>query len=361
MQSATQAFGSKRKLGTIRLRRASIAYGPNKYLEKGSYLLSLDLALLSDKPARQTNEPCLSIQVTAGNEPIAVRLLRLWQLKEGAYRFTFQVSRNIADGVEDIETRISALGHIEIAIRALTVEPVSASAEVEQSAVALSTVPLKPLDLHKPQDLFPFLLVGKVGRRVDGEIRNSGREIGRLAYCQIGALEPGNYRLNFQIAIQTDDKNPCVHVIVARGPLIPAIRVMAANPREDGELAFEVPPDLEPNAVFDFTFEVVSAADVTLRSLTLEPVSAATGLPVPLVCQLENWIPFLKMGQNAIADHSDILITNGRPGYAFFGPYWTIPPGRYELVASIVPPELRIQRQARTSRSMSRQHTASAN
>ncbi len=32
----------------------SIAHGPNKYLEKGSYLLSLDLALLSDDPARQT-------------------------------------------------------------------------------------------------------------------------------------------------------------------------------------------------------------------------------------------------------------------------------------------------------------------
>ncbi len=45
------------------------------------------------------------------------------------------------------------------------------------------------------------------------------------------------------------------------------------------------------------------------------------------------------MGQNAVADRGDILITNGLPGYAFFGPYWTIPPGRYELVASIVPPD----------------------
>ncbi len=317
-----------------------IAHGPHKYLEEGSYLLSLNLALLTDDPARPRDEPCISIQVTAGNEPVAVRLLRLWQLKEGVYKFAFQISRDIADGVENIETRIWALRHVEIAIRALTVEPVSALTEVEQSAVAPSTVPLKPLDLHRRQDLFPFLLVGEAGRRVSGEIRNSSREIGRFAYCQIAALEPGTYRLNFQIAIQTDDKNPCVHVMVKHGPLISAIRVIAAgaNQSEDG-VVFAVPPDPEANAVFDFTFEVVSAASVTLRSLTLEPEAAAAGPPVPPVCQLENWIPFLRMGQNAIADHDGILVTKGLPGYAFFGPYWTLPAGRYELIASIIPPD----------------------
>ena len=92
------------------------------------------------------------------------------------------------------------------------------------------------------------------------------------------------------------------------------------------------------NAAFDFSFEVVGAADVALRSLMLEPFGDASGPPVPLVCQLENWVPFLRMGQNALTDHDDVLVIKGPPGYALFGPYWTIPPGCYELIAAIFPP-----------------------
>ena len=119
----------------------------------------------------------------------------------------FGSRRNIADGVEDIETRL-ALRHVEIAIRALTVEPLYTLVEVEQSAAPLPRFRSNLWTCTSSQDVFPFLLVGKFGRRVGGEIRNSGREIRPFCLLPAAHSSLARYRLNFQIAIQTDDKNP---------------------------------------------------------------------------------------------------------------------------------------------------------
>ena len=59
---------------------------------------------------------------------------------------------------------------------------------------------------------------------------------------------------------------------------------------------------------------------------------------VPAICTLENWIPFLKTNSYSQADPDGIMVSRGRAEYSVFGPYWTLPAGRYEVIASIVQP-----------------------
>jgi hypothetical protein len=442
-----------------------IAYGPNKFLEEGSYLLSVSCALLGDAIEGQSDEPYLSIEITAGNEPLTVRLLTPWQLREGSYAFTFQISRRVSDGIEGIEARISIIRPSEVAIRALTVEPASPlteadkktgaaaakfdlartsemlpsvgadadggapqivifgshatvvpgsyemtaqieangaptlarspagrlfSADViagntrlvavmfrlaalnydEKAAVRLLQLPfelqrkttepqqirmriwgsgeepvrirslsVRPLERHERQDLFPFLLVGEQGRRINGEIRGSDRNLGRLAYSPALAIGPGIYRLKFLMAIQSADNNPCVNVAVMHGTEIRAISAIecGSNYSEDRELVFAVGPD-PTDAGVEFSFEIVGAANVALRSLTLEHAGIGARLQGPTACELDSWLPFLRIGTNAKWDGADVVVNAAREDWAVFGPYWTLPPGNYEMVAWIIPP-----------------------
>ena len=111
-----------------------------------------------------------------------------------------------------------------------------------------------------------------------------------------------------------------------------------AEPNENYELTFEIPSDPAAAAGFEFLLQLVAPAKITLHTLTLERANLTFRETDPAICTLENWLPFLKTTPSAKADADGVVVAEGRADYAVYGPYWTLPAGRYELVATIVPP-----------------------
>lgn len=79
---------------------------------------------------------------------------------------------------------------------------------------------------------------------------------------------------------------------------------------------------LEGRSLFEAAYRIDSAANL---QTSFEPLS------------LNDWLPFLRTGASAHADEDGILVSEGAEGFAVYGPYWTLPPGRYEMCASIIP------------------------
>ena len=88
---------------------------------------------------------------------------------------------------------------------------------------------------------------------------------------------------------------------------------------------------------------VTNPSRVTLRALTIEAASVSisdkedvpTGITVFDMLQLDDWLPFLRVGPLGRADQSAVNAGNGPGGFVVFGPYWSLPPGTYEMAAYI--------------------------
>ena len=446
---------------------------------------------MADELDRPGDEPCLFVEVVAGPELLGIYSLKRSGLKTSDHKFTFDVSKKIAEGIGAIETRIGVLSPIGIAIQALTVEPAAApivaddkvaaaltiadllridnwlpflrlgplgrvdelGAQAETGAAAfvaygldwslpagmyemivrvepsgeaatpehlikadvvqgdrplvavtfspvalanddelapmlvrlpfeldgqapeqrqiqpriwssgedrfcirsLSVKPLErqpqpPRDLspehQQREDLLPLLGIGEVGRRVAEGIGNLDKRIGFVAYSQTIAVEPGAYRLALQVTVEPDGNTPlpngrtCMMALVKRhyDILAAATITSGADQNENDELTFEIPSDPAGIPGFEFLLQLVAPAKITLRTLTLERANLAIRETDPAICTLENWLPFLKTTPSAKADAEGVVVAEGRADYAVYGPYWTLPAGRYELVAAIVPP-----------------------
>ena len=110
----------------------------------------------------------------------------------------------------------------------------------------------------------------------------------------------------------------------------------AADQETEYQLVFEVPSDPE-SAVIEFLFQVVAAENFSLDRLILERTLTAIRGSAAEICQLENWVPFLQMSPRAHADPDGIVVSKGPDDFSVYGPFWTLPPGRYNMIASIVP------------------------
>jgi hypothetical protein len=467
------------QIRNYRTKTGWMAHGPGRHLEEGLYLVAMKVELLGADDGIRPNEPAMLIEIVAGSELVGIHLLTRHHLNNADHKFTFTVPPDVADEIPGIETRIRVLSPVEVALRALTVEPTSASvssgdeveaaltisdllrtadwlpflgigplgrrdgskvnaecgaaefvitgpyralprgryemiahieanhgattpehvikADVtvgpdqlvagsfhlgampdgEKGAVYLLRLPfelhaqaselrqietriwssgeqqfrihslgVKPLRRRPQEGLFPFALVGEVARSLGGEVRNFGNRIGFAAHSQTIALIPGVYRLTLQLTIEADGHTPlqkqrtCMLVLVKRGNDILAAAAIASGSdrNDDHELIFEVDSDLGAISNVEFHLQVVAAANITLRTLSLEPADARIRHVGPVACELENWLPFLKMNASAQPDSDGVHVREGRAEYAIYGPYWVLPPGRYEMIASIVPP-----------------------
>src|SRR2546429_244706 len=70
------------------------------------------------------------------------------------HRFTFDVSQNVAEGTAALEIRIRVPRPIDVALRALTIEPPPETGEKIEAALSIS-------DLLQLSDWLPFLKLGR--------------------------------------------------------------------------------------------------------------------------------------------------------------------------------------------------------
>jgi len=455
------------EIRNVPTKRGWIAYGPYKYLDEGTYDVSLKIELLdADSQNLPKSEPCLFVEVRSGSNLLALHLFCYEQLLVADQTFEFSVAREIADGIDGVETRIAVMAPVAVVIRKLTVQWMSASigpdhkvpaalrlkdwlpffrlgerGKATEGGVVAQTGPgdfviygpywtlpngryeltvqieserARPITRHvvisevladerqlvaatfdlmalhcvdehavgalrlpfelseassdkrqvefriwssgeerftirsvvvraaehvQQTNLMPFLLIGRAGQHASGEIRSEGERIGLIAYSPILWLEPRVYRLNLSVVVcasHDTGEHPGALLIVKCGSnILEVLTIKAAGSiAEESELTFEVPS----HSGFQVLLQALAAADIRLRALTIEPALAGAVRPAEAaILRIETWLPFLQTAPFAHAEQDGIVVDGGEPGYAIFGPFLTLPPGDYELVASVVP------------------------
>ena len=212
------------------------------------------------------------------------------------------------------------------------------------SCFRIQSLSVKPLEPRQQDILFPSLLIGDTGNRSHSEICNFDQPISFVGHEQTIPLLPGSYRLTLQITTQMSGQGlqyekSCLILIVKQAHDILATLAISSetNKSRNHALLFDVAGDADEVASVELHMRVVTGANVTLHNLTVEPTKPEfrqTGLAV---CGLENWLPFLE--RRGREDHDGLVVGEGHTEWVIFGPYWTLPAGHYEMIASVVPPE----------------------
>lgn len=446
-------------IGNMPGKRGWIACGPYKYLDGGTYTVSLKVEILDrDNDVRLKNEPSLIVEVRAGAALLGLHLLRYGDLTSANNAFAFAVTPEIADGDESIETRIAVMAPVTVAVHKLMVKRTSALVEADLTGFAVlrlkdwlpflrikpiarpeedgilvaqgesgcaiygpywtlppgdyelsaSAIPLtasadgsplitvdvtteagqrriaehrwhighfqfsesdKPVELRLPftlaadlpsalrmietrvftsgegsfriqslriqpitpnkkWDWFSYLAVGERGIHNGHEIMSISGKRGYIASSPIMPVEPGRYELSTDVVAMADQAQ--VGVEIWSGTELIAFGASKA----DQPVQFDVIEDFALRGI-ELRFRPPAAAVVSISGLAVERVSrsAIPGL-VPPILQLDDWLPFLRTNPIAYAEGDGIVVGEGEAGYAIFGPYWTLPPGDYELTAS---------------------------
>ena len=138
-----------------------IAHGPFKYLEEGRYLVSMEIEILADHPNRPQNEPCVVVEVVAGLRTPGCLFVQALAIRNHGPQVHFcGIAVMLPTDIAGIETRIDVLGQIGIVVRALMVEPASASISTDGKVAAALTIS----DLLRIDNWLPFLRLGPLGR-----------------------------------------------------------------------------------------------------------------------------------------------------------------------------------------------------
>jgi hypothetical protein len=302
-----------------------VVFGPYWPLPAGQYEMTAKIEATSDS-FNNGNLITADVTTTSGDCLVSAELSldmlgRDYNNGQCLLRLPFDVpSRNFDKQV--IETRIWSSGNAQFKFRSLSVAPTGE---------------------RNQKHLYPFLSIAEGSSWVADDFRDFDKQVGFVNYRIAKELEPGCYRLAFQVAIQPSDKvalgKEQPHIIALakhRFEVLTFTAITSENQDVDHQLLFEVPCDSELG-VIEFLFQTVAVGSLSLRRLALERTATAIRSSGAEVCRLENWLPFLRLRPRAHADPDGIVVSKGPDDFAVYGPFWTLPPGRYNMIASIVP------------------------
>ena len=300
-----------------------VVFGPYWSLPAGCYEM---IVQIERKSIAAATEHLVRADVAVADRQIVAGSFRLAGLPYDAeqaaslLRLPFELDGATPDR-RLIETRIWSSGEESFTLRSLSVRSVT---QQEQT------------------NLLPTLSIGEAGWRDDSDIYNVVQQVGFVAYNRAITLRPAAYRLSIQIIAQAANhvnEQPCAIVLIMHRAEILAIEPIKSVKSESRHyvVTFEVPSSSDAFFSIEFLLQVITAADVRLQALAIEPAATPARSELPAACRLGNWLPFLQRNPIAHADPGGILVTDGEAGYAVYGPYWTLPGGDYELIATVVP------------------------
>ena len=303
-----------------------VVFGPYWPLPAGQYEMTAKIEATSDS-FNNGNLITADVTTTSGDCLVSAKLSlgmlgRDYNERQCLLRLPFDVpSRNFDNQV--IETRIWSSGNAQFKFRSLSVTPTGE---------------------RNQKHLYPFLSIDEASSWVAGDFRDFDKHAGFVSYSIAKELEPGCYRLAFQVAIGPSDKvtlrkeQPRIIALAKHRFEVLTFTAMTCETDQEAEhqLLFEV-PSVSESGVIEFLFQAVAVGSLSLRRLALERTATAIRSSGAAVCRLENWLPFLRLRPRAHTDPDGIVVSKGPDDFAVYGPFWTLPPGRYNMIASIVP------------------------
>lgn len=202
------------------------------------------------------------------------------------------------------------------------------------------------------RDWLPLLTIGEAGIRTGREIRTDPQRTGVVAYGAYQNLDEGTYRLAMEFkplahGFDGSRDTPCVIVEVLWGAELLGVCCFRQGDLQiaDHRFLFDVPPEIvdRPDGV-EMRVRSVWPAEIVIRTLTVEPAAESTDhgdqsctAAVHSPLQVTNWLPFLYLGPLGRIDDLGAYARIGPPEFVVFGPYWSLPAGKYEMVAEIEP------------------------
>jgi hypothetical protein len=297
-----------------------VVFGPYWPLPAGYYQAVIDIERKSE--LRSSKHLIRADIVMADRQLVGANFHLDAQCAKTTIRLPFEVGGNSLNW-RQIQTRIWSSGDERFRIRALSV---------------------KPLEQSGRRDLLPFLLLSEIGRRVRSGIRNGEGLSGIVAYCPNIGASPGSYRMTLAAQVTPIDQadgrgQECAVALVKYGTEILAVGEIKSTSSHVNEqqFLFEVPSDQDRVSGVELFFQVPHAVTIDLRTLTIEHVETKPQLRCHAVLGIPDWLPFLRNGKSARAREGGILVTEGVEELAVYGPCWTLPAGRYEMRALVVP------------------------
>ena len=314
-----------------------IAYGPFKYLEQGRYLISLEIERFADDRDRPGNRPSALVEVVAGPELLGVYPLEHLASPATHHRFTFDVSQNVADGIAALETRIGVPHPIEIALKALTIEPAPASINTgcNRSEIVRAAATFAQLD-----DWLPFLQSSRNARQNHDSIVVSEGRAEYAIYGPYWTLPAGHYDLLVSIvppAPNLDGKPVVILDVATDGGERQVVRheyrlgqfaCSDAHAAMELRLPFTLAADL-PAALRTIETRIYTPGDGSFRVRSLA-VKVRSNEPT------RNWFPYLTVGECGIHAGCEIKSAASKVGCVAYTPAMDVASGHYQLFLDVV-------------------------
>src|SRR5579863_8834600 len=198
----------------------------------------------------------------------------------------------------------------------------------------------------KAESWLADLQMGEAGVREADEIRNLPLKPGWIAYGPHKYPDEGIYEISLKIQLLdvADQKQarskPCLVVEVRAGPNILAVHLLRYEELllQDHRFDFPVLQEIiDQTAGIETRIAAVAPVAISLRELTVRRISDSVEVShnVPVVLELEDWLPFLQRGELGETSERGVIARTGSEDFVVYGPYWSLPKGRYELTVRI--------------------------
>jgi hypothetical protein len=271
---------------------------------------------------RADGKPVITIDVCTGGgqHRFAEHQWRLGQYLDAGgetaveCRLPFTLPADLPESSRIIETRIFTSGEGCFHVRSLSV---------------------KPKGDEREHNWFRYLTVSECGVYTDGQIKSGAGKCGCIAGTPAMHIQPGHYQVTLDVTTESANAGYCapIGLEIRSGAELVAI----GAPEKDHSLEFDVTEELSARGL-ELRLWAGTATVVCISGLL---VQCTADLPapsrVPAVLQVNEWLPFLHRARHVLASERGITVSEGSAQFVLWGPYWQLPPGRYEVSASISP------------------------
>jgi len=263
-------------------------------------------------------------------------------LKESLYRVVREERSRLASGTP---RRVIALNAINNAY--------------ERFVCAVVAAPITPYATHMrhgfvlppecgKQDWLPLVGVGEAGVRIGQQIKNDRQKIGFLTCGPYKYLDAGLYQISIKTELLADAPNrpknaPCLVVeILSDSQFLTGYCIRRCDlEHSDHNFLFYVSSALSDRLEgIEVRLRLVWPIEIIISALTVEPAQDSakadgSAIMMPPLLGIADCLPHLHLGPLGRRAESGVDAQSGQPEFVVYGPYWPLPPGKYEMLVSI--------------------------
>jgi hypothetical protein len=300
-----------------------VCRGPNARLQAGVYCAKIRLRGDSVRGG-DPDEIVLALEVGVdglilGYLPISRELLEVRSIE-----LPFELPETLeGEDVGSITMCLRSLGEIDAFIEAVSVERSNSMREAAMPE-------------RRDWNWLHAQSVGDAGERVGKVVRTRPGRTGCVIYGPYWRLPKGQYRCRILYRAEapphTNPGDPVMVLEVAIGGETHAHEVVDREGLAAGTMSFEFAVAesvaFTREAKVQLRLRCLQSVNLMVERVTVEPLAAALASDLP---RSMDWLPLQFLGEAGWRDRAVVRSKPERSGFVLFGPYYSLPPGQYQL------------------------------